>query len=211
MLFEEFPKIARLSRNCVITEKIDGTNAQIFWDPLMLSQEHYESEHGVPALYTYIGEQKVALWIGSRNRWIYPEKSRDNSGFARWAVDHMEDLKGLGFGRHYGEWWGQGIQRGYGLKEKKFSLFNVGVWKTVASDAPDLTPAPACCGVVPILYQGIFSTTAVELCIEKLRQGGSVAAPGFTNPEGVVIWHEAARILFKKTLEKDEQPKSFPR
>ena len=28
--FREFPKIARLSRNMVVTEKIDGTNAQIF-------------------------------------------------------------------------------------------------------------------------------------------------------------------------------------
>lgn len=27
--FAEFPKIARLSRECVITEKIDGTNAQV--------------------------------------------------------------------------------------------------------------------------------------------------------------------------------------
>jgi hypothetical protein len=27
--FAEFPKMARLSRECIITEKIDGTNAQI--------------------------------------------------------------------------------------------------------------------------------------------------------------------------------------
>lgn len=29
MLFEEFPKIGRLSRDMVITEKIDGTNGCI--------------------------------------------------------------------------------------------------------------------------------------------------------------------------------------
>jgi hypothetical protein len=29
MQFEEFPKMARLTRECIITEKIDGTNAQI--------------------------------------------------------------------------------------------------------------------------------------------------------------------------------------
>jgi hypothetical protein len=28
--FEEFQKIPRLRRDCVITEKIDGTNAQIY-------------------------------------------------------------------------------------------------------------------------------------------------------------------------------------
>lgn len=30
MKFKEFPKIARLSREAIITEKIDGTNASIF-------------------------------------------------------------------------------------------------------------------------------------------------------------------------------------
>jgi hypothetical protein len=29
MVFESFPRMARLSRECVISEKIDGTNAQI--------------------------------------------------------------------------------------------------------------------------------------------------------------------------------------
>ena len=28
--FESFPSISRLSRQCVVTEKIDGTNAQVF-------------------------------------------------------------------------------------------------------------------------------------------------------------------------------------
>lgn len=37
---------------------------------------------------------------------------------------------------------------------------------------------------------------------------GSVAAPGFANPEGVVIYHTAGNVLFKKTLIKDEIPKS---
>ena len=32
MEFEEFPKVPRLSRGCVITEKIDGTNAQVMVD-----------------------------------------------------------------------------------------------------------------------------------------------------------------------------------
>ncbi len=30
MEFKEFPKIARLTRDCIITEKIDGTNASIY-------------------------------------------------------------------------------------------------------------------------------------------------------------------------------------
>ena len=37
----------------------------------------------------------------------------------------------------------------------------------------------------------------------------TIAAPGFMKPEGVVIYHKAANLLMKKTLEKDEQPKGF--
>jgi hypothetical protein len=175
--FEEFPKMARLSRECVITEKLDGTNAQVF-----------------------IGEDGELL-VGSRTRWITPED--DNYGFARWAMDHKEELLALGPGRHFGEWWGQGIQRKYPIGEKRFSLFNVSRWADGGTDK-----RPDCCHVVPVLYQGLFLTEAVDFALANLREKGSVAAPGFMNPEGIVVFHLAAGIGFKKTLEKDEVPKS---
>ena len=175
--FQEFGKIARLSRNCCISEKIDGTNACV-----------------------YIGEDGEFL-TGSRTRWITPED--DNYGFAKWAMTHKEELLALGPGRHFGEWWGSGCQRGYGLTngEKRFSLFNTGRWN-------DLTPPPACCHVVPVLYSGVFTSTAVDACLDILRTEGSRAAPGFMRPEGVVIYQTAGRCYFKKTLERDEEPKS---
>jgi len=37
-----------------------------------------------------------------------------------------------------------------------------------------------------------------------LRIFGSVAAPGFPDPEGIMVYHTAASQLFKKTLEGDE-------
>jgi hypothetical protein len=37
--------------------------------------------------------------------------------------------------------------------------------------------------------------------------GGSKAAPGFMKPEGIVAFHVAGNIAFKKTIEKDEEPK----
>lgn len=173
--FIPFPKIARLSRLAVVTEKIDGTNAQIH--------------------ITDAGD----MLIGSRTRWITPKD--DNHGFAAWAEDHRSELLALGPGSHFGEWWGQGIQRRYGLTEKRFSLFNVGRWRE--------TPPPACCRLVPVLYEGPFDTMDVPLILARLRDSGSVAAPGFMNPEGIVIYHAAARQLFKKTLERDEEPKSM--
>jgi hypothetical protein len=174
--FVPFPKIARLNREVVVTEKIDGTNAQV----------HVADDGTVTA--------------GSRTRWITPEA--DNFGFARWVAEHADELRALGPGSHFGEWWGSGIQRGYGLLngEKRFSLFNVHRWSDDAA-------RPKCCGVVPVLTRGLGVEAAAGVALALLRRHGSIAAPGFLNPEGIVIFHTAASQLFKVTLEGDDAPK----
>lgn len=187
MEFVEFPKIPRFSRECVITEKIDGTNGVI-----------------------YVGESGEFL-IGSRTQWITPE--RDNHGFARWATEHRDELMLLGLGTHFGEWWGSGIQRGYGLQkgEKRWSLFNVARWADERDRDKFPVDRPACCHVVPVLARGIFDTQLVEATIDRLSSNGSASAPGFMKPEGVVIFHEQGRLLFKKTIEKDAEWKGKQR
>lgn len=174
MEFQSFPSIPRLSRDCVVSEKIDGTNAQIAFD-----------------------DNSQLIGIGSRNKWITPES--DNYGFAKWVMANLEELRKLGPGTHYGEWWGNGIQRGYGQTKKRFSLFNAGRWTEENT--------PECVSVVPILYKGLFDTTAIDEVLEILRTNGSMAAPGFMNPEGIVVFHEASRTLFKKTLDKNDAHK----
>lgn len=174
--FTPFPKIARLNRNMVVTEKIDGTNAAI----------------GV----TEEGE----VYAQSRSRIITPDN--DNFGFARWVHENAEELaRVLGIGLHFGEWWGQGIQRGYGLDHKRFSLFNAARWVDIETTLPVSS--------VPVLYEGPFNQEAINELIVSLRHVGSFAAPGFMKPEGVVVWHDAARTMFKVTLEKDEAPKGL--
>jgi hypothetical protein len=203
--FQEFPKIARLNREMVITEKIDGTNAHV-----IISEPCCGAE---TALYDSgrVGCQVCAPWIaevgglriaaGSRTRYITPDN--DNHGFARWVKENAASLRDLGIGRHYGEWWGSGIQRGYGLPkgEKRFSLFNVSRWTSET--------VPWCCHVVPTLYRGNFDTEQINYYLGYLRNGGSYAAPGFMRPEGIVVYHTAANQLFKITLEKDQLPKSL--
>jgi hypothetical protein len=192
--FNEFPKMGRLSRECIVTEKLDGTNAQIL-----------------------ITEEGQFL-TGSRTRWITPQD--DNFGFAAWAQAHKDELLTLGVGRHFGEWWGANIQRKYGIDEKRFSLFNVSRWclhgaepQRIPSADPRIVKMqdvlPACVGLVPVLYRGLFTTDAVEAALADLRTNGSKAAPGFMKPEGVVCFHTAANVGFKKTLDKDEVPKSL--
>ena len=175
MEFIGFSKIPRLSRICTITEKIDGTNAQI-----------KITENG-------------DFFIGSRSRWITPED--DNYGFAKWALANKDELLKLGVGSHFGEWWGHGIQCNYGMKEKVFSLFNTKKWS-------DDTIRPKCCSVVPILYEGLFTTDICEKILQDLALGGSVASKGFMKPEGIIIYHHAANMYFKKTIHKDEERKA---
>lgn len=192
--FDPFPKMARLSREIVISEKLDGTNAQV-----CITE----------------GGQILA---GSRTCWITPQD--DNYGFAAWVEAHRDELLALGPGRHFGEWWGKGIQRNYGLSERRFSLFNVGRWclhgdsrmKITSVDPRVVTVQevlPPCCGLVPVLYRGAFDTDEIEGAIDGLRRLGSVAAPGFMDPEGVIVFHTAAGIGFKKTLDKDHLPKGL--
>ena len=191
--FTAFPKMARLQREVLISEKIDGTNAQV-----------------------YITDDGKMLF-GSRTRWITPED--DNFGFARWATDHKDELMQLGPGRHFGEWWGRGIQRNYGLSERRFSLFNVARWcphGEVPKAIPTADPRnvkmqdmlPSCCHLVPILWQGLFSTAEATIQLWELGQTGSLAAPGFMRPEGIVLFHVAGNVGFKMTLDNDGVPKS---
>lgn len=171
--FKEFPKIARLNREVIVTEKIDGTNAAVV-----------------------ISDDGLTIAAQSRSKLITP--TDDNFGFAKWVQENTAELLKLGPGHHFGEWWGAGIQRRYGLAEKRFSLFNTYRWT-------DDTTRPACCHVVPVVTRGIGVDERVQAGLQWLRAHGSMAAPGFDKPEGVVAFHTASNEMFKVTLEKDEE------
>jgi hypothetical protein len=196
--FTAFPKIPRLRRDCIITEKLDGSNALVHLNPVTLESW----EPGDPAVICVVTNAEgthFELRVGSRSRWITPGKATDNFGFAGWCRDNASELVKLGEGSHYGEWYGCGIQRGYGLTEKRFALFNTARWN------PQNPNLPACCSVVPVLYSGPLGNA--DQAVEQLRAGGSVAVPGFMKPEGIILYHSAARLYFKQLLDNDDEPK----
>lgn len=191
--FESFGKVPRLFRDVVITEKIDGTNAAIGIVP-------WDGTNDDQSTLVVTSNGDCLVYAQSRKRIITTKE--DNAGFAGWVYDNAETLvTDLGFGLHFGEWWGSGIQRGYNLPkgEKRFSLFNTGRWAEAEFTTPNL-------GCVPVLYEGPFSSGRVKYVLYRLKRDGSSAAE-FDRPEGVVVYHSAGRMLFKATIENDEKPK----
>jgi hypothetical protein len=195
--FEEFPKIPRLKREVVITEKIDGTNAQVAWyvPEAEDSLENAKSDPFCLGVYPGAadGDSAMALYAGSRSRWLLP--TADNFGFCKWVLENANELRTLGPGRHFGEWYGIGIQRGYDLPDKRFALFNVARWN------PENPNRPSCCGVVPLLARG--EDIDDNLVMRELDRTGSLASPGFKSPEGIVVYHTASRQLYKRTFRDD--------
>lgn len=189
MSFEPFSKISRLYRDIVVTEKLDGTNAQIYIE-VDCDVDSPDEKYRIAAI------DGLSIFAGSRNRYIVP--GDDNFAFAKFVYDNREELINLGPGKHFGEWWGQGIGRKYDMKEKRFSLFNTARWGE---------ERPACCDVVPVLYAGPFDTAEIDAVMGRLRTEGSVAAPGFMNPEGIVVFHTHSGMLFKATLDKNDAHK----
>ena len=167
MEFKPWPKIIRIEnkRAPVFTEKIDGTNACIAIN-----------EYG-----DFICQ--------SRSRIITPED--DNYGFARWVEGNKDELLKMGEGYHYGEWWGYGIQRGYDLKEKRFSLFNTRRW---GEHNPN---TPSCVSVVPIIR-----AKTIEEVKQLLLSNGSYAAPGYMKVEGAVMYEPDTDTCFKIIINK---------
>lgn len=165
-MFQEWPKIQRLYSPVVVTEKIDGTNAAVI-----------------------VGEDGELLGVQSRKRLITPDD--DNYGFAAWAYENAKTLvSDLGPGYHYGEWWGRGVNRAYGMEDRRFSLFNTPRWQDAEFGTPNLD-------TVPVLYDGEFHDSLAMDCEIQLKNYGSLAAPGYMNPEGVVLYFKRNRVAFK--------------
>ncbi|MEU6246461.1 RNA ligase family protein [Glycomyces sp. NPDC047010] len=182
----KWPKTPRLTTPFVITEKLDGTNACIAISRLgdrsgvSAADLDFPEHHGVTVVYTEDG--CFAVRAASRTRWIAPGP-RDNFGFAQWASEHAGPLTLLGVGRHYGEWVGRGIQRGYGMDHRVWALFDE-KWRNALPYG-----LPPNVGVVPRIATaaGHELTKRVAWALDHLdKEGSYIGAPGAV-AEGVVV------------------------
>lgn len=192
MDFVKFNSIPRFYREWRVTEKIDGTNACVAIATLDGSGEPSADRLAI----VHTSEGNLGVWAGSRSRWHGTEKATDNHGFAKWVAANCDDLAMLGPGYHFGEWWGQGIQRGYGLTEKRLTLF----YPPRHGEIPDCIS-----GLVPEIVLAAWSDVndLIHRTSGILTTFGSRVAPGYMNPEGIVIQHVPSRAVFKYTFDGD--------
>ncbi len=171
--FESYPKIENIKKIYMsVTQKIHGTNGQIY---ITCNGKDYN------------------IYAGSRNRWL--SLNNDNAGFARFVHDNRHEIVNLlGEGRHFGEWAGEGINTGEGMKEKKFFLFDWRRWQKM--------PLPKGIDSVPVLYTGDWSRQQLEAIMQDLKLNGSRIVPGYMKPEGIVI--NLAGKLYKKVFDEEE-------
>lgn len=204
--FEAWPKTPRLFKeSMVITEKIDGTNSAVgikSYPPGSIVAEGFGDARLIET-----GEADYLVYAQSRNRIILPVyfggKGADNYGFAEWVWSNAHELaRVLGEGLHYGEWWGHGIGRGYGMEMRYFSLFNTSRWRHLASpEAREAIKPPEALRVVPVLSIHTLDTDVIRETLSMLGAAGSQAAPGYDNPEGICVFLQAAQRTFKVTFD----------
>lgn len=191
MKYPSFNKIERLENiYCIISEKIDGTNGLI--------EINYDS-----------------VKFGSKNRYL--ESHEDNAGFMNFYSYHKNifintakelnekeiEISGETLTKYeeiypihiYGEWFGKGIQRGYGLDKKFFMPFNPEYAELLIEHEVPHIVRPY------ILYEGKFSEKVATSSMHFLKEEGSYVIPKYMKPEGIVIYFPKYNFYLKDTFE----------
>ena len=235
--FTYYPKTPRLSSGYIITEKLDGSQGAVVIERHLFDEDRDSGPcdigghqlrlaviTGEVSDITYEPIYEYRFYAQSRNRFITP--INDNFGFAAWVKENAEDLvETLGAGCHVGEWWGHGIQRGYGLPrgERHFSLFNVTRHNPLGSmadleahfaappagreplfpDLPELSTVPVITAADNDRSLRAMSHM-VDRALARLSLAGSLAAE-FARPEGIVLFHSRSNQVFKAFCDDAEK------
>lgn len=179
--FKAYPKTQRLSNEIItISEKIDGSNGVL-----------------------YVDHTSRTVMAGSRSRWLEDDgtKSWDNHGFGAWVKENEEKLLNLPEGYHYGEWYGKGINRNYGLKDRRFMLFNLDRYIRFfdETDLPkELEPET----VVALLTGDEDLHDQLECIQTSLKENGSLHVPGFKSTEGIILRFRLSAKVYKVVWDK---------
>jgi len=228
--FKSWGSTPRFHKGLHITEKINGTNAGVSVQGFSIG---HHVDHPVPSDAVLVfgpgvgefnaPEVEYLVRAQSRKRIITPQN--DNFGFAKWVWDNADGLANLlGYGYHYGEWYGEGIQANpLAVAGRRWALFNTWHWhgkgnleRLVDADIPGLT-------LVPVLHDeqrdGPADWMTIPKALELLQVHGSQATGFMTLPnsnkmdfyvegaEGIIVWQRDTRQRYKILLREDDKHK----
>jgi len=209
--FRNYGKIPRwVNEHVWVSEKIDGSNSCVVIEKLTTAEVTYFWGIQAPdaVKFLYFKDEAYVVRAQSRNKFITPGKGKDNFGFAQYVLDNADALVSvLGVGYHYGEYYGSGIQSGYGLLtgEKHFALFPTHRVSRLSDNFEQIMSIPGL-EIAPELYEGPFGEgNCIEDCLNLLRENGSFAhsARGFARPEGVVVQFKLSGARYKAFVVED--------
>lgn len=187
--FVAYPKTRRLEDETVtISEKVDGTNGVLFIHK--------------PHLCDVLNGSTDAPYIlaGCRSRWLKDDdtKSWDNHGFGKWVAENAQALHALPEGFHYGEWYGKGINHGYGMKERRFMLFNRKRYE-------NLTYLPKCVELETIIEDDVpvaELSSVIDRIKNKATVNGSFHIPESGMVEGLIMRFKLSARVYKEVWNK---------
>lgn len=218
--FKSWGSTPRFHKGLHITEKIDGTNAGVSIQGFSKGEGKFDPGNG---RFVEGETMDYVVRAQSRKRIITPDN--DNYDFAKWVWENAEGLANiLGFGYHYGEWYGEGIQKNpLAVQGRRFALFNTWHWaakgnveRLRGSGIPGLTH-------VPVLHDetrdGPADYMTIPAIIKGLQAGGS-RADGYKTlpnaykmdfyvegPEGIIVWQRETKQRYKILLHEDDKHK----
>ena len=221
--FKSWGSTPRFHKGLHITEKIDGTNAGVSVQGFSKGIYH-EFSGDVPgdAKVVYGTDCDYLVRAQSRKRIITPDN--DNFGFAKWVWENADGLANLlGYGYHYGEWYGEGIQKNpLAVQGRRWALFNTWHWgrkenldRLVDADIPGLT-------LVPVLHDeqrdGPADYKTIPNLLVDLEWGskadGYMTLPNahkmdfhVEGPEGIIVWQRETQQRYKILLREDDKHK----
>lgn len=205
--FQKYGKTPRLFRDITISEKIDGTNSAVIIEEV----EEFDEPSDFRLACFEVDGRYYEVAAQSRNRLITPGKTTDNHGFALFVQTNAEALfDALGPGRHYGEFWGKGIQGRYVNQMagvKGFALFNTAkhkglhLWLPAGDGATEVLLE-----TTHVLYEGPFSEQKIREVLTELKKTGSWISP-MSPAEGIVVYHTQSGQVYKVTLDNEDKGK----
>jgi hypothetical protein len=193
--FKAYPKTHRIgTEQYTITEKVDGTNGVVY-------------VHKAKPADFRVGKDRSYVKAGSRSRWLEDDGSKkwDNHGFGEWVMENERALIELPEGFHYGEWYGRGINRNYGLKDRRFMLFDYARYDKLITNNNILGDLIETETVLADVVTYDYLSIAIKLNSACLSVEGSVHVRGFSDPEGLIIRSKLRPAVYKYIIRKDEE------